>query len=45
MLNFRQLFAYETIKIFGIADRICDQTSGDRYTCPGGLSQDGAIVT
>ena len=41
MFNFKQLFAYETIKIFGIADRICDQTGGNGNTCPGGLSQDG----
>lgn len=26
MSNFKQLFAYETIKVFGVTDRICDRT-------------------
>lgn len=31
MFNFKQLFAYETIKVFGVADRICDPTDRDRH--------------
>lgn len=41
MFNFKQLFAYETIKIFRIADCVRDQTGGNGHPCPGGLLQDG----
>lgn len=29
MFNFKQVFAFETIKIFGISDRICYQIGRD----------------
>lgn len=41
MFNFKQLFAYETIKVFGVADRICDQTGRDGHPYPRGLPEDG----
>ena len=41
MFNFKQLFAYETIKVFEILDRICDQTGRNGDPCPGGLPQNG----
>ena len=41
MFNFKQVFAYETIKVFRIADRICNQTEGDGDPYPRGMSQDG----
>src|SRR5690606_11737216 len=41
MCNFKQLFAYETIKVFGGADRICDQTGRDGNPYPRGVPSDG----
>jgi len=43
MFNFKQVFAYETIEVHGIADRICDQTGGDWHPYPRGVPQDGDI--
>lgn len=43
MFNFKQVFAYETIEVHRIADRICDQTSGDGDPYPRGVPQDGGI--
>ncbi len=31
MFNLKQLFAYETIKVYGISDCICDLTGSDPY--------------
>ncbi|WP_244299582.1 hypothetical protein [Aquimarina algiphila] len=41
MFDFEQVFAYGTIKIFGIADCICNQTGGNGNPYPGGVPQDG----
>ena len=41
MFNFKELFAYETIKVFGVANYICDQTGGNGDAYPRSMPQDG----